>query len=105
MKNHDVLFDKNNKRLGFVRANCQAVNEISTPQVTESDEKTPISEGEEKHQSGTDSGSNAVSRDPSPDNSNDQTRTIIIVILAGAILGLVGFFLFKGAKKQKYADM
>jgi len=105
MKNHDVLFDKNNKRLGFVRANCQAVNEISTPQVTESDEKTPISEGEEKHQSGTDSGSNAVSRDPSPGNSNDQTRTIIIVILAGAILGLVGFFLFKGAKKQKYADM
>lgn len=24
MKNHDILFDKDNKRLGFVRADCSA---------------------------------------------------------------------------------
>jgi len=24
MKNHDILFDKENKRIGFIRANCSA---------------------------------------------------------------------------------
>lgn len=31
MKNHDLLFDKDNKRIGMVRANCSAVVDISTP--------------------------------------------------------------------------
>jgi len=30
MKNHDILFDKSNQRIGFVRANCAAEYDIST---------------------------------------------------------------------------
>jgi len=126
MKNHDVLFDKTNKRIGFVRANCEAVNQVSTPQVTESEGKTPVSGGGEKNPVSEDEGKNPVSggenegedkhtgstetnptipKETLPDNSNNDYRTIIVVILAGAILGVVGFFLFKATKKQKYADM
>jgi len=30
MKNHDILFDKSNKRIGFVRADCSAEYNIAT---------------------------------------------------------------------------
>ena len=30
MKNHDILFDKSNQRIGFVRADCTAEYDIST---------------------------------------------------------------------------
>jgi len=30
MKNHDIMFDKSNQRIGFVRANCAAEYDIST---------------------------------------------------------------------------
>ncbi len=30
MKNHDILFDKTNQRIGFIKANCSAEYSIET---------------------------------------------------------------------------
>lgn len=52
MKNHDILFDKENKRIGFIRANCNGVQEVTAPvfiQNNRSDEVTEESRDPSHH--------------------------------------------------------
>jgi len=69
MKNHDVLFDKDNKRLGFVRANCAAVNEISSltpPGSEEPSQPTGTSPNTEEPSQPTGTSPNAEEPKPEP---------------------------------------
>ncbi len=108
MKNHDVLFDKTNKRLGLVRADCEAVNNISSPEVTESEGKTPTTTTEEqtaKNETTTTGTGTAVTTTESSSDDGSGAKTVVILICVGAIIGLIAYFFFKNIKKNKYADM
>jgi len=108
MKNHDVLFDKTSKRLGFVRADCEAVNNVSSPEVTESTSKTPTTTTEEqpsKNETTPTGTGTAVTTDESSTDDGSGSKTLVVLICIGAIIGLIVYFFFKSAKKNKYADM
>ena len=45
MKNHDVLFDKQNKRVGFIRANCNGVQEVTAPVFVQNNRSTEVTPG------------------------------------------------------------
>lgn len=52
MKNHDIVFDKQNKRVGFIRANCNGVQEVTTPVFVQNNRSSEVTPKGDHNQTG-----------------------------------------------------
>jgi len=105
MKNHDVLFDKNTKKLGFVRANCGAVNELSSPVYMEDTNNDPLESS--NTESKTDKGPDTISnkKDGEQESKWSTLKNAFIMLAIAAIIGGAVYLYIRVVKKRKYNNM
>jgi len=101
MKNHDVLFDKSNKRIGFVRSNCSADNiEVSS----NSEENNEVTYPQDGSSSEIENGQINEIETP-PKNYWNETTIVIVISVAVAVILTSILLYIKYRKRNVYKNM
>ena len=134
MKNHDIMFDKENKKIAFVRAECGAVVDVTSPiylYSTKADQtkvETP-STGVEDNRSVPNIGTTPAEGFDKEDDTNngstsnvsvtwsiisyvdlslylkDQMKKYVVFTIVGAAVGIIIFAAVKYLRRKRYAHM
>jgi len=110
MKNHDILFDKQNKRIGFIRANCSAVNEesfLTYPQEQTNQTLVNSSNSSSSVQpQGEISSTTTFVVQPVPEGNKIIVSMIVVTVIIGIIAAIVGgYIIYRRKKNPKYSNM